>query len=389
MKLKRTYLYARQRKLKRRRQFLYATLTIVSFVLVYIFWFYLFTPQKPELPKKTPKARVAGTRVKKKRIQQKTISIIAVGDIQFARNVSVIIKREGGTAPLALVAENLKDADLTIANLESPLSTRGVRLRGKDVVLRGNPQGIVGMKNAGIDVVTLANNHALDYGPQALEDTLSLLNQNKIAHAGAGLNSEQALKPARLKVSGNNISFLGYSYILPPGFLPNQNKAGVAPARPDRQAIAKQIKEEKEKSDFVICYYHWGLEYQDYPIKAQKSLAHFSIDSGADLVLGSHPHVIQGIELYKGKLIAYSLGDFVFDHYSRKTGEAFILKCEVTSTKGTQNIKVIPVYLTSSGKPQLVQGYKASTILNRLKTISSPFGTQITIQENEGTVNKQ
>ncbi|HEY4686670.1 MAG TPA: CapA family protein, partial [Candidatus Subteraquimicrobiales bacterium] len=163
-------------------------------------------------------------------------------------------------------------------------------------------------------------------------------------------------------------------------FYPTETKSGVAPARADAGNILSQIKMAKRKSDLLVIYFHWGAEYQDYPLRYQRELAHKSIDAGADLVLGAHPHVIQGLEVYKKKLIAYSLGDFVFDHYSRKTGETFILRVNLSSKSGTMKAEIIPVYVTASGQPTLVYGKEAGSILTRLLKISEIFGTQLVIK---------
>ena len=308
------------------------------------------------------------------------LSLIAVGDVMMARSVGAMIKVKGADEPFRLVSSILKKADLTVANLESPLSSKGAALIGKDVVFRGEPSGAQGIKNSGIDAVSLANNHALDYGPEALQETIGLLDKNGLRHAGAGLNLTDAIRPAYLKTGGKKVSFLAYSYILPNRFYPTETKAGVAPARADVENILSQIKMAKKKSDLLVIYFHWGAEYQDYPLRYQRELAHKSIDAGADLVLGAHPHVIQGLEVYKKKLIAYSLGDFVFDHYSRKTGETFVLRVNLSSKNGTLKAEIIPVYITASGQPTLVYGKEAGSILTRLLKISEIFGTQLVIE---------
>lgn len=350
--------------------------------------YYLNIGNEEEKPKKTVAKKTVSKKPKKKESKKslpKEVHLAAVGDILLGRKVSDMINAGGPDTPFAYVSPLLKEEELVIGNLESPLSSRGTMLQGKDVTFRGNPQGIVGLKNSGIDVITLANNHALDCGAEALQDTISLLDQYKIYHAGAGLNIDEAKRPARFNIGNKKISFLGYSYIMPSGFQPTETKPGIAPARPDINSLLTQIKTEKKQSDFVFIYFHWGAEYQDYALDYQRDLARKCIDAGADLVLGSHPHVIQGIEVYKKKLIAYSLGDFVFDHYSQKTGEAFILKIYLNQ-EGTLSAEAIPVYLTSNGQPRIVTGEVAARILGRLKQISSSFGTQIRIEQDKGIV---
>ena len=258
-----------------------------------------------------------------------TITVSAVGDMIFDRNVKALIASQGGGAPLAKVASRLKRADVTVGNLESNLSRSGSPMPGKDVTFRGDPRGIVGLKASGFDFVALGNNHVLDYGSTSLRDTLAALDRAGIRHAGAGMNRTAAWKPAVVTRDGATIAFLSFSHILPAGFVATSSHAGLAAGRGNMNAVASAIKAAQKRYDYVIVSFHWGIEYKDYANADQVRDARRAVDAGADMVLSHHPHVIQGVEFYKGKLIAYSLGDFVFDHYSRKTGEAFILDAKL------------------------------------------------------------
>lgn len=297
----------------------------------------------------------------------------------FDRRVKTLIAAQGGSAPLARVASLLKSADVTVGNLESPLSVRGVRDAGKDVTFRGDPRGIEGLVLAGFDFVSLANNHVLDYGPDALADTISLLDARSIGHAGAGMDRAAAWRPATLERNGARVAFLSFSHILPPGFIATDSKAGLARGRGNMDAVCDAIRAAKRDADYVIVSFHWGVEYQDDCNAEQVRDAHAAIDAGADMVLSHHPHVIQAVERYKGRLIAYSLGDFVFDHYSRKTGEAFVLQAEL-GPDGVGAVRIVPVYLDTYGRPEVVQGEAARVILERLRTISAKRGTTVTVQ---------
>ncbi|MDO8986960.1 MAG: CapA family protein, partial [Coriobacteriia bacterium] len=177
---------------------------------------------------------------------------------------------------------------------------------------------------------------------------------------------------------GASVAFLSFSHILPSGFIATDSKAGLAAGRNNMDAVTKAIAAAKADNDYVIVSYHWGIEYKDNANADQVRDARASIDAGADMVLSHHPHVIQGIEFYEGGLIAYSTGDFLFDHYSRKTGEAFILKANL-GPDGVTDVAATPVYLDSSGAPAVVTGNEATVILDRLKTISTPHGTSVTI----------
>ena len=314
-----------------------------------------------------------------------TLTVAGAGDMIFDRQVRTLIQASGGAAPLARVASLLKRADLAIANLESMLSSNGTKNATKDVTLRGDPRGIESLKVAGLDAVSLANNHVLDYGPQPLLDTITSLDSAGIGHAGAGADKAAAWTPATIDRNGASTAYLAFSHIVPAGFLAQESRAGFASGRQDMNLVEDAIREAKKTHDYVIVSFHWGVEYTDNPTAQQVKNAHRAIDAGADMVLAHHPHVIQGVEFYKGGLIAYSLGDFVFDHYSRKTGEAFILGAEM-GPDGVTGVTATPVYLDEYGRPEVVTGSAASTILGRLKSISSPLGSTVTITDSIASI---
>jgi poly-gamma-glutamate synthesis protein (capsule biosynthesis protein) len=303
----------------------------------------------------------------------------------FDRRVRTVIAAAGGDAPLARVASLLARADVTVGNLESPLSWRGTRNEQKDVTFRGDPRGVEGLALAGFDFLSLANNHVLDYGPDALEDTIALLDERGIGHAGAGADRSAAWRPAVVERSGARVAFLSFTHILPVGFIATDARPGLARGRGNMDAVCEAIREAKRENDYVLVSFHWGVEYQDDCNAEQVRDAHAAIDAGADMVLSHHPHVIQAVERYKGRLIAYSLGDFVFDHYSRKTGEAFVLEAEL-GPDGVGAARIVPVYLDTDGRPGVVTGEAARTILERLRAISAKRGTTVVLRGDTAEV---
>lgn len=314
-----------------------------------------------------------------------TLTVSAVGDMIFDRRVKSLIQRQGGSAPLSAVASYLKVADVTIGNLESPLSSGGVKNTEKDVTFRGDPRGVEGLAAAGFDLLSLGNNHVLDYGPDALADTLASLDARSIGHAGAGADKSAAWKPAVVERDGTTVALLSFSHVLPVGFIATDTRAGLAQGRNNMDAVTAAVRSAKKQYDYVIVSFHWGVEYADDANGDQVRDAHMTIDAGADMVLSHHPHVIQAVEFYKNRLIAYSTGDFVFDHYSRKTGEAFILDASL-GPDGVTGVKVTPVYLDSNGKPEFVSGSAADVILKRLKSISAKRATTVSIEGATATV---
>ncbi len=308
-----------------------------------------------------------------------TLTVAAVGDMHFDRQVKQLIERSGGLEPLRLVSTHLARADVAVGNLESPLSSGGTPWPDKDVHFRGDPRAIDGLKASKFTFLSLANNHILDYGSEALVDTVTALDAAGIGYAGAGADRAAAWEPAVATYGDTTVAFLSFSHILPAGFIASDSRAGLAPGRTDMEAVASAIRSAKDEYDYVIVSFHWGVEYKDEANADQVRDGRAAIDAGADMVLSHHPHVIQGVEFYNGGLIAYSLGDFVFDHYSRKTGEAFILDAEI-GPHGIANVRATPVYLQGFGQPTFVTGTEASTILERLKSISSPHGTSVLIE---------
>lgn len=306
------------------------------------------------------------------------ITIAAVGDLMFDRNVRVLIGKQGGAAPLARVASTLSAADVTVGNLESMISKEGTPVPDKDPTLHGDPRAIEGLTAAGFDALSLANNHVLDFGAPALLDTVAKLDRAGIAHAGAGANQSAAWTAASFERGGARVAYLAFSHIVPPGFIAQPSRAGLASGRTDLARVTSAISEAKKTHDYVLVSFHWGIEYVDDANAEQVKVAHAAIDAGADLVLAHHPHVIQAVERYRRGLIAYSLGDFVFDHYSVKTGEAFILGAEL-GPNGVANATATPVYLDSYGRPEVVTGTHATSILTRLKAISAKRMTTVTL----------
>lgn len=309
---------------------------------------------------------------------EQSLVIIGLGDLLFDRQVARAIKSEGIEDLFAGVAGSLTGGDIVIGNLENPLSLRGTPVKNKEYTFRGLPEAAGGMRNAGINMVSLANNHIMDYGPEALADTLDLLNQAGIAYAGAGANSAEAYKHTTFGVKGKKVAFFAYSAVVPEGSWATATRPGMATTREKWSTRLEAIEAASKENDYVIVSFHWGLEYEDHPQEYQRDFARRVIDAGADMVIGHHPHVIQGIELYKGRIIAYSLGDFVFDHYSRKTGETFILRTEFVGGE-VSRVSITPVYADFKGKPAVVHGAEAQAILGRLKKISEPFKTEINI----------
>ena len=291
--------------------------------------------------------------------------------------VGKYIDAHGGEAALGKVASYLKTADLAFLNLEGPISDKGTKLSWKEYTFRSRTALAQGLASAGVDVVSMANNHAMDCGSAALLDTIERLDAAGVQHAGGGKNVTAARTPAILNTKAGKVAVLAFTDKYASGFAAGEEHAGVATIG-DGSKVLEAVKAAKQQADYVIVSFHWGTEYTFTAAGYQRSLAHKCVDAGADLVLGHHPHVIQGVEVYKNKLIAYSLGDFVFDHRPGPTGQAFILRVALTPDQPPV-ARMIPIYLDNTyGIPAVVTGGTADTILGRLTSLSASLGTKLT-----------
>lgn len=265
----------------------------------------------------------------------KVFKIIFTGDIMLDRGVKAAINNYGEgdySFPFLKIADYLKGADLTIGNLEGPISDKGNNV-GSIYSFRADPMAAIGLSFAGYDLVGLANNHMFDYTVQALEDTLSRLKKEGIEYVGAGLSKEQALEAKIFTLSdGTKIAFLAFTNLGPKSWAAQEESTGLAWL--DQENLESSIAKAKDKADIVAVMFHWGEEYQKKSNNEQKRFARLAVDFGADLIVGHHPHVAQEIEQYKGKYIAYSLGNFVFDQsFSKETMEGLILETIVQDKK--------------------------------------------------------
>lgn len=215
----------------------------------------------------------------------------------------------------------MQSADIAMLNNEFTISSRGEPMPKKLYTFRSQPENTRYYNDLGVDFVTLANNHAFDYGEDAFYDTMDILKEYNIDYAGGGKNAEEAQRPFYYLVNGRKIAFVsatrGEKYILTPEA--GENTPGVFRCY-DPQRLIEVISETKQNCDFLVLFVHWGTEYSAVLEKVQETTSHDYIDAGADLIIGSHAHQLQGIEFYKGKAIFYNLGNFWFNGKKIETG---------------------------------------------------------------------
>ena len=291
--------------------------------------------------------------VSREEITTNEITLIFVGDIMLSRAVGDIMERTGSWEyPFLNMAEFLRSADITFGNLEGPISSGGTKI-GSIYSFRADPKVIEGLQYAGFDVLSIANNHILDYGRDALIDTIQILEANGIEPIGGGLNHKLAHEPVVKTVDGVKIAYLAYTPLIPATL--DSKEAAPAIAFLDLATAVADIRAAKAASDIVVVSVHWGDEYESASNEYQKQMGRALIDAGASLIVGHHPHVVQEIENYNGGFIAYSLGNFVFDqNFSKETMEGIVLQATVRKNKITE-AKPIRIKINSSFQPYLAE----------------------------------
>jgi len=282
--------------------------------------------------------------------QNKKSRLLFVGDIMLssARGTGKqIIEHQDYTYPFLKIAEVLKDADLTFGNLEGPISSRGIDSGGK-YSFRADLGVVDGLKFAGFDILSIANNHIFDWGREAFEDTIRNLKLNDIDPVGGGKDYTEANKPIIKNVNGTNIAFLAFSTVNYDANSFNADTDVPGKSLFDKDIVVKTIKQIKGWgiADIIVISFHWGEEYKTRSHGKQQDVAYALIEAGADLIIGHHPHVVQEVERYKNGWIAYSLGNFVFDQsFSEETMRGLILEVEV---RDNTIVKVNPMEIEIS-----------------------------------------
>jgi poly-gamma-glutamate synthesis protein (capsule biosynthesis protein) len=312
-------------------------------------------------------------------------TLMAVGDLSFSGIDHIILKNP--EYPWAGTKEILQTATTLMGNQEIPLSNRGAMYTKKTWLLRADPRTVQSLNLAGFDIVTLANNHILDYGPIAMQDTLDALDSAKIAHVGAGANLDEARRAVFITTpNGIKLAFLSYSLVYPEIFWASKTRPGTPYGDP--AYFVPDIQKAKTMADYVIVSFHWSDELHFYPSDYQKIYGRKCIDAGASVVIGHHPHVLQGLEVYKKGLIAYSLGNFVFGSRSTRVKDSMILSIEYDKN-GLIQAKLYPVNVNNPEveyQTKLRHGADAERVLQDLRTYSKEFHTIIQSQGDVGII---
>lgn len=311
---------------------------------------------------------------------EKLTKLTSIGDVIMGRTVAKKMAQFGFLSPWARVTDRISDADITFADLEAPFSDRvPPSYEGMNFIVP--TAAFVGIEKAGIDIVALANNHSTNFG-EAFSDTLALLVQKGVKYVGGGKDLAEAEKVQIIEKNGQRWAFLNYNSIIG-AINATEDSPGVARFRikpwsdtdneEDIKKIEKAVAAAKKQADVVVVELHWGVEYTTDPIQSQKNVAHRAIDAGADIIIGTHPHAVQGSEVYKGKYITYSLGNFIFDQeWSTGTKQGTVLESYFYGNRQVA-ANLAPIQIEDYHQPRFVEGSLAKSILDRIKSASEGF----------------
>ncbi len=284
------------------------------------------------------------------------------------------------------VKKKLSEADLVIGNLEEPLTDFAERtphkdpkmvIAGKDFIFRAtSPDSAAALKDAGIDVAALANNHTMDYQEQGLLDTLEQLRASDIIPVGAGKNLAEADRVQIVELQGIRIGIVALSDVVPKNYWARSKSPGIAPAK-YIERVRTVVRRARPHADVLVVVFHWGKMFTPRPNRRQLVWARAAQQSGADLVLGAHPHVLQGIGCFGSAPVVYSAGNFVFPTRNKLARRSAIFEITLSGAK-VESVRVVPVLLDSKGRPRLATGAVAESIRWEMELLSTELGSSFT-----------
>jgi poly-gamma-glutamate synthesis protein (capsule biosynthesis protein) len=280
-----------------------------------------------------------------------TVRIVFVGDIMLDGGPGHVVTNGGD--PFAATAPLLRDADLTVGNLECAI-TRDGHAVDKPYTFKGTRKALPLLKKY-FSAVSLANNHSGDWGKRGFADELTLLKETGLPWFGGGANQREAHRPMVLTANGRRVALLGYNNFPPRSFAARRNSPGTAWLV--EKDVVRDIQRARQQADIVILFLHWGEELEEQPLPEQQALARRLIDAGADAIIGAHPHVTQTIDWYKGRPVVYSLGNFLFDYFPTDppVWKGWIVKLTF-SADASPKLEKYTVMLDPAGVPHFVPG---------------------------------
>ncbi len=306
------------------------------------------------------------------------LRITAVGDIMLDGTARPEFQKHGYDYAFAGTRDLLKQSHIVLGNLEGPLTKRGRAENGKQYIFRSPPNKVArALRNAGFDVLSLANNHSLDYGHEGMVDTIDALASFGMKPIGAGDSSVEARAPTFVPVGNQMVAFLAYSLTFPESYWATKTTAGTAFGH--EKHIVADVKTAREYADVVVVSFHWGQESKTELREYQTRLGRAAIDAGAQAVVGHHPHILQGVERYKQGVILYSLGNYTFGSFSQTARVSAIAHLHFRGSE-LSKVKLHPINVLNVDvvfQPRPLSGADANRVVKALQVLSAEQGTNL------------
>lgn len=373
----------KRRRARRQALFLIGGCALVALLITLVFAFTPSTKKRVEvqgvkaLPEEETADELEGE-------ESPPLSLGLGGDVCFGLDVAPFIAGNGPGYPWSEITPLLESYDITAVNLEGPLCHgENPHPDQPSFHVRGEDSCASPMAAAGVDAVCLANDHIMDYGSQGLEETLNLLRGEGIDSFGAGASGQVAAEPLiKENEGGARVALLAFCDVAPPSYYASEDSPGLSEAALDR--IQEMVSAAAEKAPYVVVILHWGDMGSKDITPRQIELAHACVDAGADFVAGSHPHVIQGIEVWEGVPIMYSLGNLVYFSQSEEGKMGLLAGCYFDEGRLTK-LEFVPLRVEEA-RPAGAVGEMAASILQEVASASPGVEIEISPQENKGYV---
>jgi poly-gamma-glutamate synthesis protein (capsule biosynthesis protein) len=310
------------------------------------------------------------------------ITLVATGDLLLGGSAAPTIKQHDFDYPFRDVSSIFHAADIAMANLEAPLTRQNEPVEDKRFTFKVDPSAAAAIQRAGLTVLTLANNHIGDFGPIGVTDTIAALRPYGLRYTGAGADLKSARKATAIATANGSVGFLAYSNSFPKDFYAKADRPGTAPGYAD--FVRHDIKQLRQFVDYVVVSFHWGAELMTKPKEYQQRLAKLAIDSGAQVIIGHHPHVLQGVEFYNGGVIYYSLGNFAFGSYSHNAKIGGLARVTLTEGK-VSTAEILPLNVANHEvlfRPRRLNADVEFT--TDFAGLCAPLGVDITEKSEDG-----
>lgn len=317
------------------------------------------------------------------------LKVLAGGDVMFNWGIRDTIQKHGEIAPVEGLKSLFGEADFRMVNLETPVVASKTEESKKAYIFTAHEKDLDSLKFLGVDMVFLGNNHSFDHGPNGMIETLDILKKNNILNVGAGKKLPDVLDPLSLSLKGTDLRIHSVTSIAEPAHYATPVKSGVAPFLfPSLQASFYERRPPARRGvtyspPVRIVSLHWGVEYSPFPTPDQRKIAHALIDSGVKVVIGHHPHIPQGIELYRGGVILYSLGNLIFGSRNSYLNHNLIAILHIRKNV-LETVELVPIFgkfQKEDHKIRPVQGKEAKEFLHEIAVLSAELGTKLRVEE--------